>query len=460
MTEPTDENQTSDSQLPEQPDPPLPDHEIERAVKFSYAQSMLSAIYGASTGGMFLIGYALALGANNVQIGLMSTIPMLTIGVQLLSAMIVERGMSRRRLTIASSLMNISGWALIVCLPIMTRHMSKDLRITALIAIITMNTVFAYVAGNARSSWIGDLIPARRRGTFFGQLIMYAGIIGAVFALLGGAFLDRVKSVGIAGFSWLFLFGMVFGLVNVLLFLPQSDVPLIQEESRRRFRDMVRETVANRALMVLMVFSVIWSLQAIAAPFYATYILRDLKMPFLGFGILGGVSTVTMLASSPFWGRIVDRYGCRPVLIASTLCLAPTPLCWIWLTKPVAVYATVIPLNLIGGFAIGGISVALSTLIYKLTPSAGRSVQFAVYAVVVVLLAAPMPALGGHLPDWLRALGISADVRCTFYVTVPIMLAAALVAKYISEPDAGHAREMVRNLPGHIRRPDSLGSKE
>ncbi len=457
---PTDENQTEESLLPEQPDPPVSDYEIERAIRFSYAQAMVSAIYGASVGGMFLIGFALQLGADNVQIGMMSTIPMLTIVVQLLSAMAVERGISRRKLTIASSLLNVAGWGLIAVLPFVLKDVSKDARIGILIGIITLNTVFAYIAGNARSSWIGDLIPAKRWGHFFGRLIMYAGIIGAVLAMIEGTFLDRLKKVGIEGFSWLFMFGMVFGLINVLLFLPQADVPLRVHEARKRFREMVRETVANRPLMAVMIYAVIWSLQTIAAPFYATYILRDLKMSFLSFGILGGVSTVTMLLSSPFWGRIVDRYGCRPVLIACTAYLAPTPLVWFWLTKPMLVYATVIPLNLIGGFAIAGISVALNTLIYKVTPSAGRSVQLAVYSVIVILLAAPMPAVGGHLPDWLKALGISTDIRCTFYVTCPIMLAAAIAARRIGEPDASHATEMVKNLPGHVRRPATLGAEE
>ncbi len=456
MNRPTDENQTENSPLPEQPDPPVSDYEIERAIKASYVQAMVSAVYGASVGGMFLIGFALQLGADNVQIGLMSTVPMLTIVVQLLSAMIVERGVSRRRLTIGTSLMSVLGWGLIVALPYATRGMAEDLRISILIGIITVNTVFAYIAGNARSSWIGDLIPAKRWGHFFGRLIMYAGIIGALLAMIEGTFLDRLKKGGVEAFSWLFLFGMVFGILNVLLFVPQADVPLLAHETRRRFRDMVRDTVANRMLMAVMLYAVILSLQAIAGPFYATYVLRDLKMSFLSFGILGGVATVTVLLSSPFWGRIVDRYGCRPVLIAYTAYLAPTPLVWYWMTDPMRVYAVIIPMNLLNGFASSGVSVALSTLIYKVTPSAGRSVQLAVYSVIVTLLAAPMPAIGGHLPDWLKALGISTDIRCAIYVTAPILMAAAFVARFIGEPEASHAREMVKNLPGHVRRPATL----
>jgi hypothetical protein len=434
----------------------VPPPQVERAIRLSYAQAMLNSIYLASVGGMFIIGYALRLGANNVQIGLMSTVPMLFVVVQLAASVLVERGVSRRTLTIIGSLANVSGWALVILIPYLAPGAAPALKVGALIGVIALVTLFAQVSGNARSSWIGDLIPAGFRGTFFGRLNMYAGIIGVVFALLEGTFLDHVKHMGIEAFSWLFGFGMLFGLTSVLLFVPQPDCPLARREAGGGFVASVRDTFANGALRLVMVYALLWSMQSMAGPFYATYMLRDLEMPFLGVGAVNAVATLTLLLSSPFWGRVVDRYGCRPVLIACTLALAPVPLVWIWMNSAMAVYAAVPAINLYGGFAVAGISVAMSTLIYKVTPSAGRSVQFAIYSTVVVLAVAPLPTVGGYLPRLLEVVGVHYDVRATFYFSVLFMLAAAWAARRLREPDSRQTRELMRNLPGHLRRPRSL----
>jgi MFS family permease len=434
----------------------LSPHKIERAVRLSYAQAMLASVYAASTGGMFIIGYALKLGADDVQLGLMSTIPMFAVVTQLLSAAIIERGASRRRMTIMAAMANVSGWALIIMLPYAMARLSADVRIGALIGVITLVTVFAHMAGNARGSWLGDLIPEERRGGFFGKSMMYAGIIGAVFAIVEGRFLDYVKRMGIGAFSWLFAFGMLFGIVNALLFVPQSDVKAEKHEHGGNLPVMILETLRNRALMVVVVYAALWSMQTIAAPFYATYSLRDLKIPFFGFGLVNSAVALTVLASGPFWGRVVDRYGCKPVLTACTLSLVPAPLVWFFVASPLAFYAVVGPVNLLVGLAIGGFSVALNTLVYKVTPSAGRSVQLALYSVLVVIPAAPMPFVGGHLPGWLHALGIHADLHCTFYASAIFVAAAAFASRYIREPGSRAATEMVSNLPGHIRRPATL----
>jgi len=438
----------------------IPPDAVKKAVRLSYLQTILSAVYMASTGGMFLIGYALKLGADNVHIGLMSSIPMLFVVVQLISAAVIERGISRRRLTVAASLFNVLGWLVVILLPYVFRHLPSLVRVYLLITTVSISSGFAHVANNARASWIGDLIPAKKRGNFFGKMFMYSGLIGAILSVVEGLILDHVKRQDVYGFTWLFLFGMAFGLLSTLLFIPQPDVPISTNGSSVRFRTMVRETFANSALMAVMVFAIVWSLQSIAAPFYTTYLLRDLRMPFVGIGVINSIPTITMLLSSPFWGRVVDRYGCRPVILACTMWFVPWAPVWFWLNSPVAVYAVTGPLNLFGGIAIGGISVALNTLIYKVTPATGRSVQLAIYTIVTALVAAPMPAIGGHLPNWLRSLGVQADLRVTFYATMPIVIAAVWSARRIKEPDSTRTGELIRSIPGHLKNPETLQPSE
>jgi len=442
--------------MPEAMIPVIATQDVERAVRLSYAQAMVGSIFAASTGGMFLIGYALQLGAQNVHIGLMSTIPMLCVVVQLLSSLLVERGVSRRKLTLTFALLNVFGWGLIILIPYLAAGKSLGVKMGALIGIITLVTLFGQVSGNARGSWVGDLIPERFRGTFFGRLTMYGGIIGTVFALIEGRFLDLVKSSGIGAFSWLFAAGMLFGLANALLFAPQVDVPLQRKSEKGQFTGYLRATFANGPLMVVMLYALLWSLQGIAGPFFATYMLRDLGMPFLGIGIVNSAVTLTMLFSSPFWGRVVDRYGCRPVLISCTAGIAPLSLIWLVATNARLVYWLIIPVNLLCGFLVAGVSVALNTLVYKITPSAGRSVQFAVYSIIVVLCAAPMPTIGGNLADFAQAHWPAIGLRATFFAAIPFITLASFAARFIKEPASRHTGELMRNLPNHLRKPATL----
>src|SRR5438093_4387228 len=91
---------------------------VDRATRLSYAQVMLNAIFGASTGGMFLIGFALQLGADNLILGLLSTVPQFLVVFQFIAALLVERGFSRKKLTILFAFIQPLCWLLIAAIPL------------------------------------------------------------------------------------------------------------------------------------------------------------------------------------------------------------------------------------------------------------------------------------------------------------------------------------------------------
>ena len=423
---------------------PVPPGEVNRAIKISYAQAMLGAFFAASTGGGLVTAYFLKLGATNEQIGLLSTVPMYAVFVQLIAAVLIERGACRKKMTVFGSMSGVLCWGLVIALPVALRHQPVEGRISALIAVFTLISVFNHLASNARASWLGDLIPSERLGMFFGRLMVFGGIIGSILMILQGRFLDYMKHAGISAFGWVFAFGMVFGIANALLYTRQADVPTVKHNIS--LPGLVRQTFGNKSLMAFMGFAIFWNMQSIGWPFYAPYLLRDIKLTYFQFSIIGTIQGITVLLSSPFWGRMVSHHGCRPVLIVCAAITAPVAAAWIWISTPLAVFIAVPFINVITGFANGGISVAVSTIIYKVTNPTGRAVQMAIYAAAVVFLVAPMPTIGGHLPGWLNAHGIHADIRVAFCASQIFCVAALLMARRVIEPGSTSAGEMVVEL--------------
>ncbi len=426
----------------------VPPAQLDRAIRLTYAQMMLNAVFAASTGGMFLVGFAMALGADDILLGWMGTLPQFCVIFQLVAAYFIERGASRKRMTVAFSMLAPFGWFLIAAIPFFAPVLATTARMALLIGVISVSTLATQFSSNARSSWIGELIPAQRRARFFGYCMLFAGLVAALFAVIEGKFLDIIQTKGLYAFAALFFFGAVFGLISAALNIPQPDCPLPGGAARPAFFRVLRETLRNRPLCLLALVHTVFALGNIAGPFGSAYCLRDVGISYFGLGLLNAVAVISGLVVAPLFGKLADRFGCRPIMILGLLVLAPSGLVWL-LIPPGATgmaYACLPWANAVCGIGAAAYTVALSSLTYKVTKPEGRSAQFALFTVFVVLLSAPMPVLGGWLVSTLAGMGWAVDLRLTFYLWIVFMLLAAWLARYLQEPQSVRTRILVFDL--------------
>ena len=425
---------------------PIPPWQVERAIRLSYAQIVLQAVFGASTGGVFLIGFAMSLGAGNVSLGLMCTVPAYFVVFQFLAAWLIQRGFSRKTMTVVFSFVAPLCWILIASIPLLGGLLGQDGRLAVLISVIAVVTISAQFSGNARASWIGELIPAERRGRFFGYLAMFSGIIAAIVAVVGGRFVDFVSSRGLSAFTALFFFGCLFGLVRAALFLPQPDCPLPGGRGNKgSFLEHLRRTVANRPFRWLALVNLVVSLGCICGPFEVAYLLRDLGLSYFALGLLYTVQPVAAMLASPLCGRLVDRIGCRPMMVLGLLVLTPCAVVYLFIPPeaPLRAYWLLPWTYFLAGWGSAAWSVAQTTMMYKLSKAEGREVQFGAFSVVVGLFSAPMPLLGGWIVNSLQTTGWHVDLRLTVYLWGGFTLAAAALASRLPEPGALLIRSIV-----------------
>jgi MFS family permease len=229
------------------------------------------------------------------------------------------------------------------------------------------------------------------------------------------------------------------------MLVPQPDCPLPGGAGKFAFAAHVRATFRNRELRLLALVHAVIALGNIAGPFGPAYCLREVGLSYFGLGLLNAVSTAAVLIASPVWGRLVDRFGCRPILVVGLCIIAPTSAVWLFI-PPGARHMAYVLLpwtNFIGGAGGAAIGVAISTMMYKLSKPEGRSVQFATYSVFVTLVGMPMAWFGGWLVTHLQAAGYNVDLRITFWIWSLFIVIAAALAWRLKEPQSVGVRALV-----------------
>lgn len=372
---------------------------LSRALRLSISEGALACAMGTLTGGVFLTGFALALGASRLQIGLLAAMPALANVAQLAGACLIEHTGQRKRVCLGSLSISRLVWLLVLASPLLIGV--GGWLVWALVALLGVSSVLNAIGGVGWLSWIKDLVPETIRISFLSRRNQIDTVLALSLSIAGGAFIDwwgERNPGSITGFVIVFAAAIVCGLVALPLMAGIPEPPAAPcAERRPPMRALLASPLREANFRRLLGFYAYWNLAVnLAAPFFAVYMLEQLHMPFWRVTVLSTLSSVCGLLANRFWTRLSEKFGHRPIVFLATLGDALYPLWWFFASPRWA--WVLLPIHCSGIFN-APLAVGPNNIVLKLSPDRNASPYMAVFSAVVGPVTALAAIGGGYLAE-------------------------------------------------------------
>ncbi|NNJ13505.1 MFS transporter [Chloroflexales bacterium ZM16-3] len=365
-------------------DGPLHPSEVRRALRLSIWEGAVATIHisitGAIGGSVFLTGFALLLGANSFQLGLLGALPFIGQLFQFVGAYLEELAGNRRRLVLSAALAGRLTWALLLALPFMSFLGGAQL------AVFFIGLACSYalngIAGNAWLSWMSDLVPSRQRGSYFGARNTVAAVAAMASTFLAGYALDGARAQGheFVGYAIIFGVAVLAALGSAALISRQAEPP-IKPKASVNLADMISGPLRDQAFRSFVIANVGWAIAiGVASPFFNAYGLSTLNLSFSALALQAIVTSAVSLVFGPLMGRLQDTYGHKRVLVACVIGTLPLPWGWV-LSTP----TNIIPLwltSILSGVFWPGITQGMVNVLMDRAPAGYKGAAMASFSAI------------------------------------------------------------------------------
>lgn len=379
---------------------PLPYTEAEQRAgqNAMVLEGVFSRAMEGVTGGVILAGFALALGASDLEIGLIAAIPFLAQLAHIPAIAILERFPDRKALTFWASAASRTLFGLMAAAP----FVSLPLRpVHALVPLLVGYAVLATIGSASWQVWVRELVPRASLGRYFGRRMAVLSAVGLVTIVAAGQFVSwhasRWPGEDVRAFSILFASGLVFGVTSSLLMRRAPSRPT-RSVHDRGFRERIKAPFRDRNYRRLLAFLGAWGFAAnIALPFMSVVLLR-----VLGYGLgtvtaIAAVSQIANVVGLRLWAPLTDRFGNKPVMGLGAAVFLVAMLAWTLTPKEVGatVLVVAVVVHWLLGFALAALDVSANGVVLKLAPEDMVPSFLASASVVKAVAAGVAPLLGG-----------------------------------------------------------------
>ena len=432
---------------------------VRKWLPFVTLEGAFANVFIVYTGGAFLTGLALMLGANDFEIGLLAAIPFLSQMAQLFSAYAIDRTGKRKPITMWCIILGRQLWWLL--LPLL--FVSGNWRLEALLIIVIFSSILIMFATPGWLSWMAELVPDRIRGRYFGNRSAVIAISTISSVLLGGIILDKFRAINheLIGFAIIIGAACLFALIAVILLGKLPDKSPAEIKVKRTWSHII-EPLKNKAFRHLLRVFMVWNFAiGISAAFFAPHMLNNLKMTWTLIAMYASIASLVAVALNKPWGILIDRFGSKPVIATCAFGIAIVPMIW-WIPRAdflwILWFESIFTGGLWTGFNLAAFNIPISN-----SPKEGRAIYLAMFSVVTGLAFFAASLMGGALAQtwshvhWHLGKQIIVNYHLLFALSSVLRFLGAFMALSFHEPKEKEIPLMIQTMGYAVLRRLSVG---
>lgn len=424
----------------------LKKHYLQLKNKF-YLEGAFSFANSTLLNGIFIIGFALALGANNLHLGILLAIPLFANLLQLTSAFILEMTGTKKITTLVSLFIGRIAWVIIILMAFEKIGQKNPLLILTII--LLLSSIFNAIGNLSLLSWMKDIVPLRKLASFLGKRNMYASGAGIMLYLIGSYIIDSYDGIGIYG--TLFTFALIIGLLGLLYLIgiPEKKQK-IKAINPKKFIRRLSLPFKDKNFRPLLYFGLILGFAInLSAPFFLVFMVDDLSLSFFIISLFLAIHTIFRIYGLNVWRHLVDKFGAKPLLIVSTTVTSMIPLGFVFINNQ---NYFLIPLILaLSAISYAAIDISIGTVLFKSATRKYDAYYLSTFTSLTGLMSALGPIIGGLLAfliknNHLLFTNILSPLKYVFLISFIVRTTCIPLASRIHEPKAKDVNDIIERI--------------
>lgn len=390
----------------------MSDHVIDpsqrlKTNKAFHIQIAFGTAFTFLTGGVFLSGFAMYMGAPELLVTYISMITNIC-GVSILFfSGIVGRIRSFKKATISLTVLSKLATLLIVLIPLL---LPKEAQIATFVPLMLVAFTLQAQTTVVLNNWLVTFVDEKQSGKYIAKRQTFVLAVTVLLSIVGGRVLDAVSGAYI-GFAILFAVALVMAVLELDVLLRIPDV--VQQRAvceKSRFSDKFFVPLRCRPFLLFVVYIFLFYLMlSIADSFTVLYMIRYLGLSYTTTTLMQMLISLPQLFLLGTWGKISDKKGHDFALKLSIWFFVGETL-FMALSNAQNLYFLIPTAFLFAAVANAGFVVSVFNRRYELMPQDGRILYDNFYSASVGLAFILGPVIGGAIKQGLESLGTLENV--------------------------------------------------